>query len=215
MKKKIILIISLLVLICGCTNKKLPAPEVDEGMRGQLGIDKNINEKTIDKYLNRKDSVYYDMRMYVDEATYENIGGDSYLSGFVKGFEVIPFPLLVNVTGLPEEVGDSYQGTTLFSVDEEGNYTANFKESFDFLKYYFPKDKTIFLMCGGGGYAGATKQMLVKLGWDETKIYNVGAYWEYNGENNVKIKKTIDGKDHYDFWKATYHDIDFKNMQAV
>ena len=45
MKKKIILIISLLVLICGCTNKKLPAPEVDEGMRGQLGIDKNINEK--------------------------------------------------------------------------------------------------------------------------------------------------------------------------
>ena len=70
-------------------------------------------------------------------------------------------------------------------------------------------------MCGGGGYAGATKQMLVKLGWDETKIYNVGAYWEYNGENNVKIKKTIDGKDHYDFWKATYHDIDFKNMQAV
>ena len=28
-------------------------------------------------------------------------------------------------------------------------------------------------MCGGGGYAGMTKTMLVSLGWDENKIYNV------------------------------------------
>ena len=29
-------------------------------------------------------------------------------------------------------------------------------------------------MCGGGGYAGMTKKLLVSLGWDENKIYNVG-----------------------------------------
>mgnify|MGYP003306326125 CR=1 FL=1 len=54
---------------------------------------------------------------------------------------------------------------------EAGKYEANYKESLEILEYYFPKDKNIFLMCGGGGYAGMTKTMLVTLGWDETKIY--------------------------------------------
>lgn len=83
---------------------ELPKPEVSGGMRGEMGIDKNINEETIDQYLGREDAVYRDMRMLVDEANYEAIGGDSYLSGFVEGFEVIPYPLLVNVSGLPAAV---------------------------------------------------------------------------------------------------------------
>ena len=88
----------------------LPLPEVTGGERGMLGIDKNINEETIDKYLNREDAVYRDMRMLKDPGNYEAIGGDSYLSGFVKGFEVIPYPYLTKVEGLPEAVGDSYLG---------------------------------------------------------------------------------------------------------
>ena len=43
--------------------KDLPKPEVTGGQRGQLGIDKNINEDTIDEYLGREDSVYRDVRM--------------------------------------------------------------------------------------------------------------------------------------------------------
>ena len=61
----------------------LPAPELAEGQRGELGIDKNINEKTIDNYLNRSDAVYRDLRMLKDPGDYEAIGGDAYLSGFV------------------------------------------------------------------------------------------------------------------------------------
>ena len=34
----------------------------------------------------------------------------------------------------------------------------------DILEYLFPKDKFIFIMCGAGGYANFTKQMLVSLG---------------------------------------------------
>ena len=104
MKKtiKILLIIFVVVFVCGCT-KSLPKPEVTSGVRGELGIDKNINEENIDEYLNRDDAVYRDMRMLVDEAKYENIGGDSYLSGFVKGFEVVPLPYIIEVTDLPEE----------------------------------------------------------------------------------------------------------------
>ena len=193
----------------------LPKPEITGGERGQLEIDKNINEQTIDKYLGREDSVYRDMRMLVDPGNYEAIGGDSYLSGTIKGFEVVPYPLLTEVKGLPEAVGDSYKGRTLFTENEDGTYKANYKESLEFLEYYFPKDKNIFLMCGGGGYAGMTKKLLVSLGWDENKIYNIGGYWYYNGKNNINLKKTINGKTTYDFWKVNYHDIDFDNLTEV
>ena len=195
----------------------LPKPTLAEGERGeQFGIDKNIDESTIDKYLNRSDSVYRDMRLLVDPGNYEAIGGDSYLSGFVKGFEVVPYPYLVTVSGLPEAVGESYTGTTLFSANPDGTYSANYLESMDILEYLFPKDKNIFLMCGGGGYAGMTKNMLVALGWDANKIYNVGGYWFYEGENNVEVKRTLaDGTDTYDFWKVAYHDIDFAKLHEA
>lgn len=194
----------------------LPKPEISDGIRGeQFGIDKNINESTIDEYLGRSDSVYRDMRMLKDPGNYEAIGGDSYLSGFVEGFEVVPLPYLTNVTGLPEDVGETYTGETLFTQDESGNYVANYEESMEILEAIFPRDKNIFLMCGGGGYAGMTKTMLVALGWDENKIYNVGAYWSYNGNNNVEVKKTIDGEDYYNFSIVPYYNIDFTTLHEV
>ena len=99
----------LMLTLDGCSSDnlgdKLPKPEVGSGIRGeQFGVDKNINESTIDDYLGRIDSVYRDMRMLKDPGNYEAIGGDSYLSGFVKGFEVVPYPLLVNVEGLPDAI---------------------------------------------------------------------------------------------------------------
>lgn len=193
----------------------LPAPELSEGQRGELGIDKNINESTIDNYLDRSDAVYRDLRMLKDPGNYEAIGGDSYLSGFVDGFEVVPYPYIVNVTGLPDAVGQTYSGETLFT-NKNGEYVANYKESMEILESLFPKDKTIFLMCGGGGYSGMMKKMLVSLGWDETKIYDVGGYWFYEGKNNVIVKRTnAEGKTVYDFYKVPYHEIDFDVLTRV
>ena len=212
--KKILSILICLILLTGCNNNevKLPLPEVSEGMRGELGIDKNVNEETLDQYLNLDNAVYYDMRMLKDDANYEAIEGDSYLSGFVKGFEVVPYPYLVNVTGLPEAVGKPYSGKTLFTQTEDGKYTPNYEESMSELEYLFPKDKNIFLMCGGGGYAGMTKAMLVSLGWDANKIYNTGGYWYYEGTNNVLVKKTLAEETKYDFWKVPYHNINFDEL---
>lgn len=215
-----ILLLSLGLNIYNLVNRKtskaseLPKPELSEGLRGTFGIDKNINETTIDNYLNRSDSVYRDMRMLKDPGNYEAIGGDSYLSGFIKGFEVVPYPYIVNVTGLPEEVGKTYEGKTLFTL-KDGKYIANYNESLSILEYLFPKDKNIFLMCGAGGYAGITKEMLVALGWDENKIYNIGGYWYYNGNNNVEVKRTTNNKTYYDFYKINYHNIDFTNLTKV
>ncbi|NLA32826.1 MAG: hypothetical protein GX864_02665 [Mollicutes bacterium] len=219
MKKiiSLLIIMSLIFITTACNKelKQLPKPETTTGLRGQLGIDKNINEETIDQYLNLPDSLYYDMRMLVDVAKYENIGGDSYLSGFIKGFEVIPIPLVVTVKGLPEEVGETYQGKTLYTLTEEGKYIANYEESLTYLEYFFPKDKVLFLMCGGGGYAGMMKNMLVNLGWNQDKIYNVGGYWYYKGNNDIKVKRLVDDKVKYDFWKVTYHDINFKQFTEI
>ena len=215
-----ILLLSLGLNIYNLVNRKtsktseLPKPELSEGLRGTFGIDKNINETTIDNYLNRSDSVYRDMRMLKDPGNCEAIGGDSYLSGFIKGFEVVPYPYIVNVTGLPEEVGKTYEGKTLFTL-KDGKYIANYNESLSILEYLFPKDKNIFLMCGAGGYAGSTKEMLVALGWDENKIYNIGGYWYYNGNNNVEVKRTTNNKTYYDFYKINYHNIDFTNLTKV
>lgn len=207
-------ILSILIFDYKNNLEKLPLPEVTSGQRGTLGIDKNINEETIDNYLGRSDSVYYDMRMLKDPGNYEAIGGDSYLSGIVKGFEVLPYPYITEVKGLPEAVGDSYKGETLFR-EENGKYIENYKESLEILEYFFPKDKNIFLMCGGGGYAGMTKNLLISLGWDKNKIYNVGGYWYYNGKNNINIKRITDNKTTYDFWKLTYHNIDFNLLTKV
>ncbi len=224
MKQKVLIVIALIIflgigLLCGNEIGKsrhslavLPKPELSEGQRGELGIDKNINEENIDAYLGRSDSVYYDMRMLIDPANYSAIGGDSYLSGYVRGFEVAPYPLLTNVEGLPEAVGKSYTGETLFTK-KDGKFTANYKESEQIIKDLFPKDKNIFLMCGGGGYAGMTKDMLVNMGWDKDKIYVVGGYWYYNGKNNVEVKqKDENGKNYYAFWKIPYHAIDFSKL---
>lgn len=219
MKKLFIGAFCLIFLVSGCSkcvsDDVLPKPEVGSGIRGeQFGVDKNINEDSIDKYLGRSDSVYRDMRMLKDPGKYDAIGGDSYLSGFVKGFEVVPYPYLVNVEGLPKEVGNTYSGKTLFTLDN-GVYVANYQESMDILEYLFPKDKYIFLMCGGAGYAGMAKQMLISLGWNEDKIYNVGGYWYYDGKENVSVKRKVNDKYVYDFWKVLYHNIDFDSLHEV
>ena len=198
--------------------KPLPAQEKSEGLRGTYNIDKNVNDETIDNYLNRPDTVYRDMRMLEDTATWENKGGTRELTGFIKGFEVIPYAYL---TEFPEEYVEQkksenitglYSGKTLFKI-VDGKYVANYEESMDILESIFPKDKYIIVMCGAGGYANFTKQLLVSLGWDESKIYNIGGYGNYKGENKVSTK--IEGTNKYDYSKVAYHDIDFSKLTEV
>ena len=217
--KKIIksFLMFIFVVSVGACGKSDTLPKADPNRNSTFGVDKNINIETIDKYLGRDDVVYYDMRMLWDPATYCDIGGDAYLSGTIKGFEVIPYPYLATVTGLPEAVGDGYKGDCLFTLNDDGTYTANYLESLLIIEDLFPKDKKIFLMCGGGGYAMMTKNLLVALGYDKDMIYNIGGYWEYNGKNKVKINVTYgEGlTDYYAFHRLDYHVIDFSYLTPV
>ena len=202
------------------TMSPLPKGELMDGVRGtDYGIDKNINEKTIDNYLNRDDTVYRFMLMLEDTATWENKGGTRNITGFIEGFEVVPYPFLTEFPAAyvaqkeSENVHNLYQGKTLFRLDENGNYIANYEESMVVLESLFPKDKNIILMCGAGGYANFTKKMLIALGWDAEKIYNAGAYWSYDGNHNIEVEyKNEAGETKYAFWKVAYHDIDFARL---
>lgn len=64
--------------------ESLPLPEVTGGERGMLGIDKNINEETIDNYLGRSDSVYRDMRMLKDPENHHKLEIDPEAAKIVK-----------------------------------------------------------------------------------------------------------------------------------
>lgn len=219
----VILIMALIMvaLLTGCGQPgepedkgpaELTKPQITGGARGELGIDRNINEANIDQYLGRDDAVYRDMRMLEDPAQYENLGGDRFLSGYVDGFEVVPLPYIMPVRGLPLEVGDTYNGQTLFEYNDDFVIVPAFEESMQILEELFPKDKVIFLMCGGGGYAGQMKDFLISMGWDPDKLYNVGGYWFYNGEHNVQVKKEENGQVSYDFDSVPYHDFDFSSL---
>ena len=51
------------------------------------------------------------------------------------------------------------------------------------------------------------------LGWDGSKIYDVGGYWFYDGENNVEVKRINDnGEIVYDFYKVPVHEIKFEEL---
>ncbi len=219
-----IITLSTSILLTSCQNSnggqtiEIPLPSPGDDM---FGVDTNINIETIDNYLGIEDVVYVDMRMFIDTARYEDIGGESVLTKTIEGFKIIPFPYIATMAALPVE--GAFVGDTLFDV-EWGNgteilsVTENYKESMLILDELFPKDKKIFIMCGGAGYAGMTRALLIHLGWNEDLLYNVGAGWFYDGENAlelVKFPEDANDPNIYATWRADYAYFDFNLMTPV
>lgn len=228
--KKICLLLAAVLLLaltaCGAPaeeapaiNKPLPAPSVNA--ESQFGVDENISIATIDEWLDRDDAVYRDMRMLFDPADYAAIGGEADLTHTIKGFKIVPFPYIATLQSLPVE--GAYAGDCLYTVEWNADGTVksaapNYAESDMILKELFPKDKAIFLMCGGGGYAGMMKQLLLFLDWDENLLYNIGANWEYTGSHGVELvvyPEEAGGRNIYATWRADYAYIDFTRLEKL
>ena len=221
--KKILSLICILALMlslgCMAFADALPASEPDE--TNMFGVDKNIHMETLDQYLLRDDVAYRDVRMLFDPADYAAIGGNADLASTVEGFRIVPYPYLATLSALP--VAGAYDGDTLFTLtwNEDGSIataTANYEESMLVLEDLFPKDKAIFLMCGGGGYAGMTKSLLIFLGWDPALLYNVGGNWSYQGDHGVELiqySEDANGNDYFATWRADYAYIDFSRLHPV
>lgn len=218
--KKIAALLALLLLLPGCGGQKeLPPPEPDG--ESPFGVDKNINMETIDQYLGQDDVAYRDVRLLFDPAAYEAIGGEADLTRTIEGFRIVPYPYVATLPVLP--VDGAYEGKTLFDVvwAEDGTVaeaTENYAESMMVLEELFPKDQAIFLMCGGGGYAGVMKELLIYFGWDPQLLYNVGANWHYEGEHALELvvyPEDADGEKIYATWRADYAYLDFDHLHPV
>lgn len=215
----LILLLSLLTA-CGTTAQKaLPTAEPD--LNSQFGVDKNINIDTLDNWLDRDDVVYRDVRMLFDPADYAAIGGEADLTRTIEGFKIVPYPYIATLTELP--VSGAYGGDCLFAVkwDADGAIVSaepNYEESVMVIEELFPKDKAIFLMCGGGGYSGMMKSLLIFLGWDASKLYNVGGNWSYTGERSLELvvyPEAANGDKTYATWRADYAYIDFSRLHRI
>jgi len=224
MKKitSIILLLALVLVLAACGNsspKALPPASPDPD--SQFGVDLNVNVETIDNYLGREDVAYRDVRMLFDPAEYSCIGGNADLSTTITGFRIVPYPYLATLPALP--VDGAYAKETLYTLTwgDDGSIasaTPNYAESLTILEDLFPKDKAIFLMCGGGGYAGMTKALLTHLGWDAGKLYNIGGNWAYTGNNSVELIKYAEDDSSvtmYATWRADYASIDFSRLHSA
>ena len=222
MKKALSILLALaLIAALGATAfaDALPAAAPDE--TNMFGVDLNINMATLDEYLGRDDVAYRDVRMLFDPADYAAIGGNADLASTVEGFRIVPYPYLATLSALP--VAGAYDAETLFTLtwNEDGSIataTPNYEESMLVLEDLFPKDKAIFLMCGGGGYAGMTKSLLIFLGWDPALLYNVGGNWAYEGDHGVELiqySEDANGNDYFCTWRADYALIDFSRLHPV
>jgi hypothetical protein len=177
--------------------------------------------ETIDRFLGREDVAYRDVRMLFDPADYAAIGGEADLTRTIEGFKIVPYPYLATLSALPVE--GAYNGNCLFTVEwtaegEVASAKANYRESMMILEELFPQDKAIFLMCGGGGYAQMTKELLIFLGWEESKLYNIGANWTYTGEYALELivyREYADEQNIYATWRADYAWIPFEKLQAL
>jgi len=207
--------------LAACSIKAAPLPPPETDVESAFGVDKNINIDTIDRYLGRSDAAYIDVRMLFDPANFSAIGGEADLTETIKGFRIVPYPYIATLSQLP--VSGAYSGPCLYKLtwDGEGaiaSATPNYAESDMILRDLFPRDKAIFLMCGGGGYANMMKSLLIFLGWDEARLYNIGGYWNYKGENSLELivyPEDAGGNVIYATWRADYAVIDFSRLHKV
>ena len=122
----------------------------------------SINVDNLTEYLGRDDVLYIDLRDYND-----------YAKKHLRNFEVIPyFALIFDEAAGTEGKPQLYGGTLDAPV-------ATYEESAALLEAMFPKDKTIFLMCQSGGRVAQMMKLMNSLGYDMSKVYNVGGMGQF------------------------------------
>ena len=122
----------------------------------------SINSTNLHEYLDRDDVLFIDLRDYND-----------YAKKHLRNFEVIPyFAYIFNANAGTEGNPQLFGGTVTEPV-------ATYEYSEDILEAMFPKDATIFLMCQSGGRVAQCMNLLAALGWDMSKIYNVGGMGQF------------------------------------
>ena len=198
------------------TFKAFPPSTPEPG--AQFEFDANISSATIDEYIGNPDAVYYDTRPLVDTFEVEPFGFRKEIEFTIKGFRVVPYCLIGTIPDIGIE--GRYTGPALFEVKWDENIQILsakpvYEESRLVLDDLFPKDKTLIMGCGGGGYAYMTKKLLAYLGWDESLLYNMGAIATYPGTHRVSILEKKGDTEMWATWRRDVPLIDFGRMTPL
>jgi len=143
------------------TGSNLGAGDGSYNLEVQLPLPAVVDMTNIDMYLGRSDVQYVDLRDFDDKMN----------SGYIAGFEMIPFFDYLEKTNL------------LVRTDKNWDFAAEDIMSQGALRALFNEDKTVFLMCGSGTRAGYVMAALESLGY--TNVINVGGIGSYTGANLV------------------------------
>jgi hypothetical protein len=195
-----------------------PLPAAQPDRDSPFGIDLGVNMTTIDRYLGRPDVAYRDARMLHDPADFSATGGESELTSVLEGFKVVPYPYLGSIRDLP--VPGVYDGPRLYDLtwDDAGaiaNATPRYEESLAILEDVFPRDRAVFIACGAGAYAGMARDLLAFLGWDPSRLYNVGGVWEYAGAHAVDLTYGPEGDRRIAAWRVEGVALEFDRLHPV
>ena len=192
-------------------------PVAEPNLENQFHIDSNVNVQTLDDFLGIEGVVYRDMRLLEDSAHWEDVGGARELRHTAAGFKIVPFPYIGTLPVLPVE--GRYEGPRLFDVVwndlEVVSATPNYEESLQIVEELFPRDAAIVTMCGGGGYSGFMRWLLIHLGWDPENLYNAGAGWRYNGANKLVLVEGEGADMRWRLWRADIARIDFDQLTPL
>ncbi|WP_428770721.1 rhodanese-like domain-containing protein [Treponema sp. HNW] len=180
--KRLLILIAAVSVLAACSVKKpaetvqIPAEPVQKMLPAPVDTSKpdaqktpyaagvsSINASNLFEYFGRDDVLYIDVRDFGD-----------YQKKHLRNFECIPyFAFIFNAdAGKDAKKTQLYGGTVSEPV-------SVYKESDDMLNVLFPKDKTLFIMCQGGGRVAQLMTILEKKGYDMSKIYNVGGMGQF------------------------------------
>ena len=125
----------------------------------------SINKDNLQDYLNLEDVYYIDLRDYAD-----------YGKKHLRNFECIPyFAMIFDAEANGADKPQLYGGSITEPV-------ATYEESLDIIHEMFPQDKTLLIMCQSGGRVSQCMTLLQSLGYDMSKIYNVGGMGQFTSD---------------------------------
>lgn len=180
------LIICLLIFLGACSSTPqqndgdivattLPAKTISESASMN---DSPITAMNIDDYLFRDDSIYIDTRevnQFMEE-------------GHIAGFTNIPFyEALValkptdNILFTMKKTRDE-NGNVVAELGDVGSFNANYEESLSIIRSLFPRDKNILIISTAGVESHYLINLLLQLGYDGSKLYNVGCFSNNAGQ---------------------------------
>lgn len=200
--KKLISIF-LLICLCACsaphntqstTPTPVPTPETvvnlpskDNPMSTRMS-ESPITPKNLDDYLFREDCIYLDTRY-----PYQ-----FYQEGAVAGFMNLPF--YEYIADFKSDVNALYTITKVTLEDgsviypgDPGSFVANFEESDELIQDLIPSDKNILVIATAGVESSYFLNLLIQLGYDPNKLYNVGSFTTGMG-NDIAYRYNKDAK---------------------